>query len=329
MNEAACLSFVQSHSDCPHPTKPLDLQYDTSLSKGSTSPTKLDHQLSTEKMEQPTRKRRDHTSEVEDSSSAPPAKIPKVTEGTAAKSSDAVSRPKNRKELRKERKEALKAAKDNTSDILVEDAVNDSTKSRVKLSKADSIKQKQQLRREERKAQKAAREGALDARFEEQKRLQKAKQEEAKSAKQQPSKKEKKESSKTNEEVDSNSAVYKSIFKKSAHPTTGTTLCRLGVQYVDEKVGVGPKVASKSLVTVKYQLRGGSRNGVLIDSSKKFSFRLGKGEVIQGWEIGLEGMRQGGLRHLIVPPKAGYGGQDIGAGPGGMLHFDITLLEVR
>ena len=87
-------------------------------------------------------------------------------------------------------------------------------------------------------------------------------------------------------------------------------------------------VQSKSLVNVRYQLRGGSLNGALIDSSKKFSFRLGKGEVIQGWEIGLEGMRQGGVRHIIVPPKAGYGSQDIGAGPGAVLHFVVTLSEI-
>ena len=79
---------------------------------------------------------------------------------------------------------------------------------------------------------------ALQDFVEEQKRLRKEKEEEAKSAKKQPSKKEKKESSKTKEEVDAYSAVYKSIFKKSTDPTTGTTMCRLGVQYVDEKVGV-------------------------------------------------------------------------------------------
>ena len=94
-------------------------------------------------------------------------------------------------------------------------------------------------------------------------------------------------------------------------------------------MGSGPAVRTKNLVTVKYQLRGGTPNGPLLDSSKKFNFRVGKGEVVQGWDIGLEGMRPGGSRHLIVPPKAGYGSQDIGAGSGAMLYFDITLLEVR
>jgi FKBP-type peptidyl-prolyl cis-trans isomerase len=80
------------------------------------------------------------------------------------------------------------------------------------------------------------------------------------------------------------------------------------------------------MVTVKYKLTAG-KFGATLDSSKKFSFRFAMGEVIQGWEIGMEGMRQGGKRRLIVPPKAGYGSQDIGAGSGAILYFDITLLS--
>ena len=123
--------------------------------------------------------------------------------------------------------------------------------------------------------------------------------------------------------------VYKSLFKKKVDPTTGATVCHLGVKYVDEKNGTGPCAQNKSLVTVKYQLRGGSPHGVLLDSSKKFTFRVGKGEVIQGWDIGVVGMQVGTVRNLIVPPKAGYGSQDIGAGPGAMLYFNVTLLAIR
>ena len=54
---------------------------------------------------------------------------------------------------------------------------------------------------------------------------------------------------------------------------------------------------------------------------------MGKGEVIPGWEIGLLRMRQGGTRHLIVPPGAGYGNRNIGAGSGALLYFEITLLS--
>lgn len=110
--------------------------------------------------------------------------------------------------------------------------------------------------------------------------------------------------------------------------TSGWTVLRLGVKYKDIAVGKGPMVQNKSLVTVKYQLSAGKLVG-LIDSSKKFSFRVAKGEVIQGWDIGVFGMREGGRRQLVVPPKAGYGSQDIGGGPGALLHFDITVLSVR
>jgi peptidylprolyl isomerase len=70
--------------------------------------------------------------------------------------------------------------------------------------------------------------------------------------------------------------------------------------------------------------------GAWFDSAKKFTFRLSKGEVIQGWDFGMVGMQQGvRRRRLIVPPKAGYGSQDIGAGAGAVLvlHFDITLFS--
>ena len=265
------------------------------------------------------------------------------------KISEEESRPKSKKELRKERKAALKAKTDSAEDP-PQDASGDTENSDEKrLSKAEFSKQKNQRRREEerlqRKAWKEAKEQAQEERFREQDRIRKEKaaREEPKVAKSNKKdssnkKKSKKRERKSQDPTGSEDlnhdsvddlAVYKSLFKKKMDPTTGATTCRLGVQYIDTKVGTGPSVHTKSLVTVKYQLRGGSPHGVLLDSSKKFSFRVGKGEVIQGWDIGLEGMQVGGVRNLIVPPKAGYGSQDIGAGPGAMLHFNITLLEIR
>jgi FKBP-type peptidyl-prolyl cis-trans isomerase len=55
---------------------------------------------------------------------------------------------------------------------------------------------------------------------------------------------------------------------------------------------------------------------------------LGKGEVISGWDIGLEGMKVGGVRRLIVPSGAGYGNKDVGAGRGADLYFEVELLYV-
>ena len=54
---------------------------------------------------------------------------------------------------------------------------------------------------------------------------------------------------------------------------------------------------------------------------------MGKGEVIKGWEIGLLKMRQGGIRHILVDPSAGYGNQDIGGGKGADLYFEVTLIR--
>mmetsp|Transcript_32610 Transcript_32610/g.49142 ORF Transcript_32610/g.49142 Transcript_32610/m.49142 type:complete len:105 (+) Transcript_32610:468-782(+) len=102
---------------------------------------------------------------------------------------------------------------------------------------------------------------------------------------------------------------------------------RKGVKYLDILVGKGPQVRDRKKVRVKYTLRSKTKVGKVLDSSENFGFRLGKGEVIQGWDIGLEGMRQGGLRHLIIPPEAGYGRKDIGAGPGADLYFEVALLS--
>jgi len=120
--------------------------------------------------------------------------------------------------------------------------------------------------------------------------------------------------------------VFKSLFHGSQEE--GFTTFHMGVKYKDVVMGKGTAVEDGRLVTVSYKLKGGPERKSL-DSSKKFSFRVGKGEVIRGWDIGIIGMQIGGLRHIIVSPKAGYGSQDIGAGSGATLYFDITLLSIR
>lgn len=102
-----------------------------------------------------------------------------------------------------------------------------------------------------------------------------------------------------------------------------------GVQYQDLVVGKGPTVSHRKKCRVSYVLRSKSHtSGKIIDSSKNYGFRLGKGEVIAGYDIGLQGMRVGGVRRLIVPPAAGYGQRDVGAGRGADLFFEIELLHV-
>lgn len=104
---------------------------------------------------------------------------------------------------------------------------------------------------------------------------------------------------------------------------------RKGVKFLDLKVGKGPVVQHRKKLRIAYTLRAKNHmNGKIIDASKNFGFRLGKGEVIEGYDIGLEGMRVGGIRRLIVPKQAGYHNDDIGAGRGADLFFEIELLYV-
>lgn len=116
-----------------------------------------------------------------------------------------------------------------------------------------------------------------------------------------------------------------SVQKEKEDSDAGFQTLAMDVKFIDVVVGRGNVVQDKSLVTVRYKLTGG-RYCVQLDSSKNFTLRVGAGAVIKGWEIGLLGMAVGGTRKLIIPPKAGYGSQDIGAGAGALLFFDVTLL---
>jgi peptidylprolyl isomerase len=102
-------------------------------------------------------------------------------------------------------------------------------------------------------------------------------------------------------------------------------------------VGEGSQAVKGSTVTVHYTgwLFKNGRRGKKFDSSlndtQPFSFKLGTGEVIKGWDRGIEGMRVGGKRELIIPPNLGYGGE--GAPPlippDSILDFEVQLLEVQ
>ena len=108
------------------------------------------------------------------------------------------------------------------------------------------------------------------------------------------------------------------------------TSVAMGVKYQDLIIGKGPVVQHRKKVRVSYTLRAKSHTtGKILDSSANFGFRLGKGEVIKGWDIGLQDMRVGGTRRLVVPRSAGYGfNKDVGAGRGADLYFQIELLHV-
>src|SRR3990167_11246591 len=107
-----------------------------------------------------------------------------------------------------------------------------------------------------------------------------------------------------------------------------------GLTYTDTQVGTGAEAKSGQTVTVHYTGRL-KQNDQKFDSSldrgEPFSFHLGQGEVIQGWDEGVTGMKVGGKRLLIIPANLGYGAHGAGGviPPNATLIFDIELLEVK
>ncbi len=105
-----------------------------------------------------------------------------------------------------------------------------------------------------------------------------------------------------------------------------------GLRYVDVEEGDGPIPEKGQTVVVHYT--GSLANGTKFDSSRDrdrpFSFKLGKGQVIKGWEEGIATMRVGGRRQLIIPPELGYGQRGAGGviPPNATLIFDVELLRI-
>lgn len=105
-----------------------------------------------------------------------------------------------------------------------------------------------------------------------------------------------------------------------------------GLEWQDVELGQGPLASPGRAAVVHYT--GWLTNGRKFDSSRErgepFQFPVGAGRVIRAWDEGVQTMRQGGRRRLIVPPQLGYGGT--GAGkipPNATLVFDVELVDVR
>jgi FKBP-type peptidyl-prolyl cis-trans isomerase len=108
----------------------------------------------------------------------------------------------------------------------------------------------------------------------------------------------------------------------------------------DGKVGGGSEATAGKQVTVHYtgwlyDTGKGDHKGRKFDSSRDrnepFTFRLGAGQVIRGWDEGVAGMKVGGSRTLTIPPEMGYGARGAGGviPPNAALVFDVELLDVR
>jgi FKBP-type peptidyl-prolyl cis-trans isomerase len=106
-----------------------------------------------------------------------------------------------------------------------------------------------------------------------------------------------------------------------------------GLRYQDIAQGQGAPAAAGRTASVHYT--GWLTNGEKFDSSRDrdqpFSFTLGAGQVIAGWDEGVAGMKAGGRRKLLIPASLGYGtsGAPPDIPPGATLVFDVELLDVR
>ena len=110
-----------------------------------------------------------------------------------------------------------------------------------------------------------------------------------------------------------------------------------GLQYTDNVVGDGAQAAAGQHVSVHYTgwLFQDGEQGAKFDSSRDrndpFDFPLGAGMVIKGWDEGVQGMKIGGQRTLIIPPELGYGARGAGGviPPHATLKFDVELLGLE
>ena len=111
-----------------------------------------------------------------------------------------------------------------------------------------------------------------------------------------------------------------------------------GLKIIDVKRGSGAVAKAGQSVTVHYTgwlyVNGarGKKFDSSVDRGQPFTFALGAGNVIPGWDQGVAGMRVGGKRTLIIPPELGYGANGTPDGtipPGATLIFDVQLLSVQ
>ena len=120
-----------------------------------------------------------------------------------------------------------------------------------------------------------------------------------------------------------------------ATPATGGKVHKLasGLQYEDMVVGSGTMAEPGMTVSVHYTgwLTDGTKFDSSVDRGQPFQFQLGAGQVIQGWDEGVKGMRIGGKRKLTIPSDLGYGARGAGGviPPNATLLFDVELLDVK
>jgi FKBP-type peptidyl-prolyl cis-trans isomerase len=116
-------------------------------------------------------------------------------------------------------------------------------------------------------------------------------------------------------------------------PTPKTVTTATGLKYVDLEVGTGAKPKKGQHVIVHYTgwLTNGKKFDSSVDRNESYSFVLGAGKVIKGWEEGVASMRIGGKRKLTIPPSLAYGAKGMPGviPPNATLIFEVQLLRIR
>lgn len=119
--------------------------------------------------------------------------------------------------------------------------------------------------------------------------------------------------------------------KAPSAPKTVTTAS--GLKYIDLELGTGamPKKGQHVIVHYTGWLTNGKKFDSSVDRNESFSFVLGAGEVIKGWDEGVASMRVGGKRKLTIPPALGYGAKGYPGAipPNATLIFEVQLLRIR
>jgi len=114
--------------------------------------------------------------------------------------------------------------------------------------------------------------------------------------------------------------------------STKINITKSGLQYSIISEGEGENADSGNVVTVPYSgfLADGTQFDSSVERDDPFSFLLGTGQVIPGWEEGLKLMRKGGKARLVIPPELGYGEVSVGTiPPNSTLFFDVELVDVQ